>query len=229
MKSLKRVYNILLKEYGPRGWWPIISDKTLSCEYYVNAPRNSEDSFEIICGAILTQNTNWYHGVIRALQQLKLGRQLSEKEIELLKLGTANLKSNNKILPEYILGMEKDRLKELIRPAGYFNQKATYLKEIAKFYEKKKTVPKREELLEVKGVGNETADSILLYAHGMPEFVVDVYTRRIFSSLGIIRKDAKYNEIKAYFESRLEKSAQLLNEYHALIVAHGKAQGQKIY
>ncbi|MFO8016973.1 MAG: hypothetical protein R6U32_07785, partial [Candidatus Woesearchaeota archaeon] len=115
-------------------------------------------------------------------------------------------------------------------PAGYFNQKAERLKLIAKYFSNHfndRTIPSRDELLAVKGIGPETADSILLYAFGRPYFVVDAYTRRIFSRLGLIKKDAPYDEIQELFMKGLEnvkaeEKVDVFKEYHALIVEHAK-------
>ena len=115
------------------------------------------------------------------------------------------------------------RLKEAIKPAGYYNQKAGYLKEFAGFFLSiKKRIPVREELLSVKGIGPETADSILLYAYNQPEFVVDAYTKRMFSHLDFFNENAKYHEIKEIFETSLPKDIIIYQEYHALIVQHAK-------
>ena len=106
MNKIQKLYNILLKEFGPRGWWPILNAKTLHCEYYINTPRNNSEKFEIAIGAILTQNTNWKN-VEKAL---------------------ANLKKNKKLNKKTFKEIKQEKLAELIRPAGYFNQKAKKLK-----------------------------------------------------------------------------------------------------
>ena len=205
--DLMQIYRQLYKKYGPQHWWP------------------GDSREEIIIGAILTQNTNWKN-VERAIE---------------------NLKKNNLIDFSSILKTRGSKLSQLIKPAGYHNQKAKKLKLAAEFFttqaeqnsaacsgtkssacelNKKPTtkcqIPTREQLLNIWGIGPETADSILLYAYKQPEFVVDAYTKRIFSQIKLIKPDAKYQEIKEFFESNLKKDAKLFNEYHALIVRLGK-------
>ncbi len=156
---------------------------------------------EIIIGAILTQSTSWKN---------------VEKAI-------INLKQNNLLNFNSILKTHNSKLAQLIRPAGYHNQKAKKLKAVAEFFLKlKNKSPTRSQLLEVHGIGPETADSMLLYAYNQPEFVVDTYTKRIFSQLNLIKPNAKYDEIKNFFELNLKNDAKLFNEYHALIVCAGK-------
>lgn len=156
---------------------------------------------EIIIGAILTQSTRWEN---------------VEKAI-------ANLKQKNLISFSKILKTHNSKLAQIIKPAGYHNQKAKKLKAVAKFFlTTKNQIPTRQQLLNVFGIGPETADSIRLYAYGQPEFVVDAYTKRIFSRLKLIKPNAKYLEIKDFFESNLKNDAKLFNEYHALIVRAGK-------
>ncbi|MCE7698342.1 MAG: endonuclease III domain-containing protein, partial [Methanobacterium paludis] len=164
-------------------------------------PQTENEIYEIIMGAILTQNTAW-----------------TSAEQALI-----NLKKLDVVSPQKLLKTDDDILKEAIRCAGFLNQKAVYLKEITKFFiSLKGRTPKRKELLAVKGVGNETADSILLYAFKQPEFVVDAYTKRIFSHLGIVKDNANYMDIKKLFESSLPRDTTMYQEYHALIVEHAK-------
>ncbi|MFH0974876.1 MAG: endonuclease III domain-containing protein [Spirochaetota bacterium] len=207
-----KIYGSLFKLYGPQGWWPLLclskSDKNeqnnFSKGYHsgdYSYPKNNSQRFEICAGAILTQNTAWLN-VEKAL-------------INLYKQDLLNAKS--------ISNINIEKLKEHIRPAGYYNQKAVYLKELAVFYlSLKGKTPSRDLLLSVKGIGPETADSMLLYAFNQPEFVVDAYTKRMFSHLGFFDKNAKYNEIKEMFEKNLPKETILYQEYHALIVQHAK-------
>ncbi len=156
---------------------------------------------EIIIGAILTQSTNWKN-VDKAI---------------------ANLKQNNLINFCRILKTNNQKLAEIIKPAGYHNQKAKKLKAVSEFFlNLGNNMPSRSQLLEIHGIGPETADSILLYAYERPEFVVDTYTKRIFSQIKLIKPTAKYSEIKNFFESNLPRDAKLFNEYHALIVRAGK-------
>jgi len=158
-------------------------------------------------GAILTQNTNW---------------QNVEKAI-------TNLKTAGSLDAKHILNMDEARLRELIRPSGFFNQKAVRLRLFCHFYLEhdgesgiKALENPRRTLLSLNGIGPETADSILLYALGIPVFVVDAYTRRIFSRLGLTAADATYSELQDYFQTQLERDVPLFNEFHALIVHHAK-------
>ncbi|SCG85667.1 putative endonuclease MJ1434 [Methanobacterium congolense] len=169
-------------------------------------PEKDDEIYEIILGAILTQNTTWTSAE-QALNNLN------------------NLKA---IKPEKLLELSDETLKAAIRCAGFLNQKATYLREVTRFFiSLEGRTPNRKEILAVKGVGNETADSILLYAYKKPEFVVDAYTKRIFSHLGLIPEKAGYMEVKELFESTLPKDVPVYQEYHALIVEHAKRYYQK--
>ncbi len=188
-----KIYDRLLKEFGPQGWWP------------------GESIFEIIIGAILTQNTAWGN---------------VEKAIN-------NLKQHNLLTPPELHQISEKSLARWIRPAGYFNIKATRIKNFLQFLfsqhqgdllqlgELKLSVL-REKLLTVNGIGPETADSILLYAFGKPIFVVDAYTRRIFSRHKFISEKASYPEIQQLFMTNLPQDVGLFNEFHALIVHLGK-------
>jgi endonuclease-3 related protein len=192
-RRLLTVYEKLYNYFGPQNWWP------------------GDTPFEIMVGAILTQNTNW---------------QNVEKAIE-------NLKAGNALCPSKILELPDDELAEMLRPSGYFNIKAKRLKNFVKWFsdnfnadEKKLSKVSlneiRHKILKVNGVGKETADSILLYAANQNTFVVDAYTMRIFSRLGIISKDNSYEEVRKLFMDNIPSDIQLYNEYHALIVALGK-------
>jgi endonuclease III related protein len=213
---LIRIYHKLYQLYGPQGWWPLMDwegenpTKSGSLKGYhplnYSLPETSPQRFEIIIGAILTQNTAWTS---------------AEKALQ-------NLKRLNAIHPEKLLALPREILTDAVRPAGFLNQKSVYLQEISRFFlNLEGRVPNRKELLEVKGVGNETADSILLYAYHQPEFVVDAYTKRIFSHLGIINEKASYMEVKNLFEKCLPPEMPLYQEYHALIVEHAKRYYQK--
>ena len=184
--STNKIYKILFGAYGSQNWWP------------------AKTRFEVILGAVLTQNTSWKN---------------AEKAI-------LNLKNNNLIYPDKILKTSKSKLAKLIKPSGYFNQKAERLKLISKFYLENKS-PTREQLLSVNGIGNETADSILLYAYNRQFFVVDLYTKRIFSRLGLCNLEDKYEDIQKLFMNSLPKDSSLFNEYHALIVKHAKEHCKK--
>lgn len=205
------IYTKLYSLYGPQGWWPLQEikglkpDKTGAHEGYhplnYELPETHNQQFEIILGAILTQNTAWTS---------------AEKALK-------NLKKLDVVDPEKILSIDIDTLKSAIKCAGFLNQKASYIQAITEFFigQNKKT-PSRKELLSVKGVGNETADSILLYAYKVPMFVVDAYTKRIFTQLKLISERDSYLEIKKQFEANLPPDYKLFNEYHALIVEHAK-------
>ena len=201
--KLKNIYSKLYKEYGAQGWWPI-NGKYHKGNY--DFPKNTREQFEIIIGAILTQNTSWLQ-VEKALK---------------------NLRKLKCIDAEQILKLDKEILKEAIKPTGYFNQKTEYLIRIAEFYNQLRgKTPSRKELLAVKGIGPETADSILLYAYKQPEFVIDAYTKRILTHNGLIDETANYNKLKEMFEKNIEKDFKTYQEYHALIVEHAKNHYQK--
>lgn len=244
------VYKQLQGQFGPQGWWPLI-DENLIVRHSGRKPKTDSERFEVICGAILTQNTNWYPNVVRALQQLAIGRQLTEKEQEALKqaeitageyLQENKRKLNDNVLTQntnwknvekalYMLSKHKlidprkikmvdhESLATCIRSSGYYNQKAERLKAAADFFLKNDS-PNRDQLLAIKGIGPETADSILLYAYGQPVFVIDAYTKRIFERLGYRLK--KYEEWQNLFMDSLPKDPSIYNEYHALLVELGK-------
>jgi endonuclease-3 related protein len=197
MNKINQIYSLLYKSFGPQGWWPTTLENELHPKHHGKAPKNDKERFEIIVGAILTQNTNW-------------------KNVEKAIL---NLNENQLLEINKIKKINKNKLAKLIRPSGYFNQKAERLKIIADFYSKNKN-PSREELLAIKGIGPETADSILLYALQKPSFVVDAYTKRIFGRLGF--KEKTYDEFQALFHKSLQKKTKIFNEYHALLVELGK-------
>ena len=196
MNQLHLIYTKLHKSFGSQGWWPLTIRGNKS-KHHVGPPKTTNHRFEIIIGAILTQNTNWKN-VEKALY---------------------NLSKNNLISIEKIKNTKTQKLAELIKPSGYYNQKAERLKIISSFLSKNKN-PTREQLLDVKGIGPETADSILLYAYNKPFFVIDAYTKRIFQRLGYNAKD--YNKWQELFMDNLPKDTKLFNEYHALLVEVGK-------
>ncbi len=192
-EQLTEIYQLLFDRFGPQHWWP------------------GETAFEIITGAILTQNTNWAN---------------VEKAI-------ANLKSANLLTPEKLYHLDTAKLAELIRPAGYYNIKANRLKSFLSWLfgnydgrlenlEALDTDRLRAELLAVKGIGRETADSILLYAFDRPVFVVDAYTARVAVRHQLIEPDADYEQLRDLFQSNLPQDVQLFNEFHALLVRVGK-------
>ncbi|MCU0606013.1 MAG: endonuclease III domain-containing protein [Candidatus Edwardsbacteria bacterium] len=191
--DLTGIYRILLERFGPQHWWP------------------GDTPFEVMAGAILTQNTNW-------------------KNVE---LAIRNLKDAGLFEPHRIHVATTSRLSKLVRPSGFFNQKAEYLKSYCRYYvsrhgadvDRMRSAPVRrlrEELLGLKGIGPETADSILLYALGRPVFVIDAYTRRVFSRHGVLGEYDAYEYWQRFFTERLPKHARLYNEYHALIVRLAK-------
>lgn len=197
MATLKQLYGILLDRFGPQGWWPLTVDGMP--RHHAGKPKNSNQRFEIVIGAILTQNTNW-NNVVKAL---------------------VNLSSHNLISPVKIINTPKGNLAALIRPSGYYNQKAERLKLAACFFLKNKN-PSRSQLLALKGIGPETADSILLYAYGKPYFVIDAYTKRLYSRFYGAGMGFSYEGLRKTFEDSLGKDAEIFHEFHALIVELGK-------
>lgn len=195
---LMEIYQRLLSVYGRQGWWPVTPEGEFKPEY-AGGPRNDSHRFEMAVGAILTQNTAWKNAS-RAVENLNRAGLLSPDTIR------------SAALPE---------LAEAIRPAGYYNQKAERLKRLASHLSAK-TRPTRVSLLALNGIGPETADSIMLYGYGEPYFVIDAYTRRVFSRVGVVRGDEPYDEIRLIFEQGLPSSSDLFQEYHALIVEHAK-------
>ncbi len=188
---LRRVYGRLFAAYGPRHWWP------------------GDSPFEIMVGAVLTQNTAWVN-VERAIDNLKRARLLG---------------------PRGIADANPRRLAALIRPSGYFNVKAKRLRALARALLRHggvrgmariPTPALRTELLSIHGIGPETADDILLYAFARTVFVIDAYTRRVFSRLGLITGVETYELLRTRFERALPADVALYNEYHALIVYHAK-------
>jgi len=191
------VYQKLLSHYGPQGWWPIRGSYRVG-DY--STPRTKGELFEICVGAILTQNTSW-------------------KQVE---YALSNLHKAKLLSPRKILSASRRQLADEIKPAGYYNQKVIKLNNFAREFVSFKGAPKREELLSIWGIGPETADSILLYGYHVPVMVVDAYTKRIFSKLGVVTEKSSYHEIQAMFHDSLPKDTHLLQEYHALIVQHAK-------
>jgi len=192
--TLREMYDRLLAHFGPQDWWP------------------GETPFEVMVGAVLTQNTNWTN-VAKAIDALRREGLLE---------------------PKALLAVPFDRLADLIRPAGYFRVKARRLINLLTWLEAEfdgdldamfatPADDLRERLLTVNGVGAETCDSILLYAGGIPTFVVDAYTCRVVVRHGLLLpEEVTYDEVKALFEETLERDTAIFNEYHALLVAVGK-------
>lgn len=191
--KLAGIYRALLKAYGPQGWWP------------GNTP------FEVMVGAVLTQNTSWSN-VEKAISNLKRARAMSA--VSFRRLGPGELAG-------------------FIRPSGYYHIKTKRLANLMRFLDEQyggslarmlrdDTEKLREGLLSVNGIGPETADSIMLYAGGHPVFVVDAYTKRVLSRHGLLSGSEGYNEVQDLFVENLPREAQIFNEYHALLVLVGK-------
>ncbi len=188
-EKISTAYNMLLGYYGDLNWWPADSD------------------YEMMVGAVLTQNTTWENAA---------------KAI-------ANL--GEKLLPEKIMEMETDELAELIKPSGYYNQKALKIKALTLWFQSYdfkiesameiEAAVLRKELLNVNGIGKETADCILTYSLKKPYFVIDTYTRRFFKRFGF-GVPADYDEFRTMIESVLKKDVDIYNRYHAMIVEHSK-------
>ncbi len=206
---ISQIYSKLLDFFGSQGWWPVVNDKNLLCEYHNNAPKNEAEALEICFGAILAQNTNWKN---------------AEKAI-------INLNKNNLISIGKIIKIKEQKLAEIIKSSGYHNQKSKKLKNFCQFlsenYDGKlqklfqSNIKKlRDELLSISGIGPETADSIILYAAKKPIFVVDAYTKRIIGRIGYNEKT--YDELQNLFMNSLPNNEKLFNEYHALLVELGK-------
>ncbi len=192
-EKLNSIYQKLFAFFGPQHWWP------------------AKTPFEVMVGAILTQNTNWTN-VEKAINQLKQHKVLT---------------------PRRIYHLSAARLARLIKSAGYYNVKTRRLKAFLKFLfdhykgnlQKMSRVPGwqlRLELLSIYGIGPETADSILLYALQKPLFVVDAYTKRIMARHGLIAEDSSYPDVQNLFMQSLKKEVKLFNEFHALLVRLGK-------
>jgi len=190
---LVRVYQKLYDAFGPQQWWP------------------AQTKFEMMVGAVLTQNTNWGN-VEKAL---------------------ANLKQHAMLSPQALHKLPVSKLSQLIRPAGYFNVKAKRLKNFVAFFmmeykgKLKNMVQEdflvlRKKLLSVNGIGPETADSILLYACDKPVFVIDAYTKRFLYRHNLIERDEDYHVVQDLFMKALPHDFSMFNEYHALIVRLGK-------
>lgn len=191
--KLLNIYNTLYNAYGPQHWWP------------------GDSPFEIAVGAILTQNTNWGN-VVKAIN---------------------NLKSSNLLGARAINKISEAELGGIIRPSGYFNIKAKRLKSFISFLVNNfdgqienmaliETMKLRTILLNVNGIGPETADSLILYAVNKPLFVIDVYTKRIISRHGLMDYNSTYDDFQRLFHENIDMDVKLYNEFHALFVMTGK-------
>ncbi|HET9399729.1 MAG TPA: hypothetical protein VFO34_02160 [Candidatus Acidoferrales bacterium] len=190
---LNEYFDAMSKSLGPMRWWP------------------AKTRFEVIVGAILTQNTAWTN----------------------VKLALENLRGEKLLNPNAMATVRESTLARLVKPSGYFRQKAKKLKAFLNFLEseyqgslksmfQENTASLREKLLRVHGIGPETADSILLYAGRHPVFVVDAYTKRLLSRHGVLPEDSTYDEVQQHFMQNLGLNESQFNEYHALIVNVGK-------
>lgn len=188
---LQRIHDGLLAYYGRQGWWP------------------GETPFEVMIGAVLTQNTQW-RNVERAISALRQAGLL---------------------VPSTLLNAPQQTVAELIRPSGYFNVKARRLQALVRFVDAEggvealagwETAALRQALLAVHGIGPETADDILLYAFSRPVFVIDAYTRRLMGRLTASAPGRDYEAWRAFFERHLPADSGLYNEFHALVVRHSQ-------
>lgn len=190
---LQNIYSRLLERYGPQHWWP------------------ADEPFEIMVGAILTQSAAWGN-VEKAIANLKAARALS---------------------PQVLRRLSPSEIAAFIHPCGYYNIKARKLKSLANWLKEycgddlerlcaTDTGQLRKELLAVYGIGEETADSILLYVANKPVFVIDAYTRRIISRLGLAPVSNSYAAYQSLFTDNLPADVGVFNEYHALLVCLGK-------
>lgn len=207
--DLYKIYKILLNHFGEQGWWPTTEEGKTRPEHRGKKPRTERERLEIVLGAILTQNTSW-RNVERAIENLNRKDLLDIYKLEKI---------------------DKNDLANLIRSSGYYNQKAQRIKDFVRFvidkYEGKlqklfsiETERLRKELLSIKGIGKETADSIILYAALKPMFVIDAYTRRVTKRLGIESKG--YDDLQEIFMRSLPMDQGIFAEYHALLVKLGK-------
>ncbi len=192
--ELSKIYDRLLTEYGPQEWWP------------------AESPFEVMVGAVLVQATAWANAA----------------------LAIENLRSADALSPPAIRSLPSDELERLIRPSGFFRSKARKLAALCEFLgsrysddidemARQPIETLRVELLEVHGVGEETADDILLYALGHPVFVIDAFTRRVFGRLGLVDSAGTYQSVQNVFNQHLPADESMFNEFHALIVRHANS------
>lgn len=197
-KKLISIYSKLLSEYGFQNWWP------------------ADDTFEIIIGTILAQGVSWTN----------------------VEISIKNLKDKKLLNPDELYKIDIEKLSNLIKPSRFYNQKAKTIKNFLEFLNQEfennplnmiieSTSELRDKILKIEGIGKETTDSILLYALGKPVFVVDSYTKRIFSRYGLIDEFLKYDEIQNLFISNLPLDTLLFNDFHAQVVNFGNRICQK--
>jgi endonuclease-3 related protein len=209
-RALEGLYRRLLAAYGPQGWWPLRSRAGRGAfdgrGYHpgrYGGLRRADERFEIAVGAVLTQNTSWRN----------------------VEPGIDALLARGLLSPGAMLECAGQQLATHIRSCGYHNQKARTLHVLAAWFRaaaSRRSPGRREQLLSLWGIGPETADSILLYAYGVPVFVVDAYTVRLLVRLGWLRGSEPYAEVQRLFVDRLPAVGALFNEYHALVVRHAK-------
>ncbi len=208
---IKQIYGALYSRFGNQNWWPVTLENGTMPKYHKNIKLSEKQKLEICFGAILTQNTNWKN-VEKAIVQLN---------------------KNNLININKIIKIDNKKLAEIIKSSGYHNQKAIKLKNFCLFLKNSyngnieelfsNNIQKlRNELLSINGIGPETADSIILYAAKKPIFVIDAYTKRIYSRIFNIKKELKYDELQQIFMKELNNDEKLFNEYHASLVKLGK-------
>ncbi|NCC74516.1 MAG: endonuclease III domain-containing protein [Sphingobacteriia bacterium] len=217
LNPFENLYIKLMALYGPRGWWPLMDYARQPDPFLIpvkgyhpldySLPNNDDQRYEICIGAILTQNTT-FDSVVTALQTIR-------------RVGP--------ITPEVLMGFSDVALKQAIRPVGYFNQKADYLRSFTLwFLNRNPKIPTRNALLNLRGIGPETADSMLLYAWKQPQMVVDAYTQRFLFSLKLFPEKSGYSNVKsaieqAFFQSKTADKVIVFQEFHALMVEHGKS------
>jgi len=196
LPDVNEVYKRLSRHHGAQNWWP------------------AEHAFEVIVGAILTQNTAWTN----------------------VELALANLRNHNRLSCASVLAISSRELQDFIRPAGFYRRKSDCLQTVCRWLEEAGGIDKiklqsqhvnRTKLLSISGIGEETADAILLYAFDQPAFVIDKYTLRIMSRLGFVSADCNYQELQAIFMSRIEVDLLVFQEFHALLVEHAKQHCRK--
>ncbi len=216
--TLEFLYESLYTQYGPQGWWPLLKLNKFNVNptgrgkftgYHPNEyefPNDEKDIFEIMLGTILTQNTSWINAE-KALANLEKYSMLDIHKIDLLSL---------------------EKLALLIKSSGFYNQKAIKIRNLTNFLIKnpidhlshQNTDILRQKLLAVNGIGQETADCILLYAFKKPIFVIDAYTKRLLSRLDLIPPESTYQFCQNLFHNNIPINLEIYNEYHALIVQH---------
>jgi endonuclease III related protein len=216
MKILE-IYCRLLEIYGPQNWWPTTIDGNIHPTYNNRKKLTNKHRYEIAVGAILTQNTNW-HNVEKAI---------------------VNLNRNNLLCPDKIINSPDEVIESMIKPSGYYRLKTKRLKSLTEWWldNNEKVLMEqnkpgnlnlwRSSLLSVWGVGQETADSILLYCYDFPTFVIDTYTKRIMNRHMGVSLNIKYEDLRRLFMNSLPVNVALYKEFHALFVLSAKKTCKK--